>query len=281
MNTLIVDYHIHTEYSFDWPTLLPGRVFDICEGAIKNGVSQIAITDHLDANSVASGELMMLDVEQLRQDVMRAKKSYEDRLDVIYGIELGQPHQAPELAKKVLDSYDYEFVIGSYHNNEGVMDFSLIDYKNTPADTLIKYYRDYLDQTADHIKWGVGSFSTLGHLGYPLRYLMRNNLYHILDPYSDEFMKPTKHIFELLIKHDIALEVNTSGWRQGMNNSMALDGMIQCYIDMGGKLITVGSDSHGAHFIGSDIGRQYDILRKMGVKEITTFKNGIRGAIKL
>lgn len=281
MKTPIVDYHIHTEYSFDWSTLLPGRVFDICEGAIKNGVSQIAVTDHLDVNTASTGEIMMLDVEQVRTDVMRAKKYYEGRLDVIYGIELGQPHQAPELADAVLSKYDYEFVIGSYHNNVEVEDFSLINYAATPVETLISYYENYLCETADHIKWGIGKFSTLGHLGYPLRYLKRNGLESILNPYDEKYMKLVKHIFELLIKHDIALEVNTSGFRQGLDNTMPLDGMIQYYTDMGGKLITVGSDSHGAHFIGSDVEKEYGILYALGVREITTFKNGVRAGIKL
>lgn len=281
MKTPIVDYHIHTEYSFDWPTLLPGRIFDICETALKNGVSQIAVTDHLDANTASSGEIMMLDVEQERHDVMRAKKCYEGRLDVIYGIELGQPHQASELASRILSNYDFEFVIGSYHNNVDAEDFSLIDYAHTPAETLIKYYENYLCETVDHIKWGVGKFSTLGHLGYPLRYFIRNNLTDIVNPYDEKYMKTVKRIFELLIKHGIALEVNTSGWRQGMNNTMPLDGMIQCYVDMGGKLITVGSDSHGAHFIGSNVEKEYGILYRLGVREISAFKNGVRGSFKL
>ncbi|MBE6688224.1 MAG: histidinol-phosphatase HisJ family protein [Ruminococcaceae bacterium] len=281
MKRPIVDYHIHTEYSFDWSTLLPGRVFDICDGALKNGVTQIAITDHLDVNTVYSGELIMLDTKQVREDVMRAKKAYEGRLDIIYGIELGQPHQVPQFASEILKNNKYEYVIGSYHNNIDVCDFSLIDYQNTPHETLIRYYENYLDETADHIKWCVGRISTLGHLGYPIRYFMRNNLTELVNPYDEKYMKRMKYIFELLIKHEIALEVNTSGWRQGMNNSMALDGMVQCYVDMGGKLITIGSDSHGAHFIGSDIEREYDILKKLGVREITTFVNGVRGSFEL
>lgn len=281
MKRPVVDYHIHTEYSFDWPASLQGGVLDICEGAVKNGVSQIAITDHLEANAIFSGELEMPDTAQIRRDVMRAKKVYEGRLDIIYGIELGQPHQSPQLAEEILANNKYEFVVGSYHNNINVCDFAFIDYKNTPHQMLIKYYEDYLDETADHVKWCVGRVSTLGHLGYPIRYLMRNNLSGLINPYDEKYMKRMRYIFELLIRHDVALEVNTSGWRQGMNNSMALDGMVQCYTDMGGKLITIGSDSHGAHLIGSDVEKEYDILKKLGVREITTFVNGVRGSFEL
>lgn len=281
MKRPIVDYHVHTQYSFDWSPQLPGRIVDICEGALKNGVSQIAITDHMDANTMASGELTMLDAAHMREDVMRAKKEYEGRLDIIYGIELGQPHQAPELAQKILDNYDFEFVIGSYHNNMLTQDFAFVDYANTPVPDIIKLYKDYLTQTADHIMWCVGKISTLGHLGYPIRYFTRNNISQIINPYDEEYMKLTRHIFELLIKYDIALEVNTSGWRQGMNNTMATDGMIQCYTDMGGKLITIGSDSHDANLIGSNIEKEYAILKKLGVREISTYVNGIRGSFEL
>ncbi len=279
--TPVVDYHVHSEYSFDWPTRIPGSIFDICENAIKNGISQIAITDHMESNWVLAGDAPILDAASLRQDVMSAKKAFGGKLDIIYGVELGQPTQAPEIAQQLLDSFDFEFVIGSYHNNVGVKDFALIDYANTPAHVIQDYYMDYLNQTADHINWGIGKFSALGHLGYPLRYLAVNNLSHIINPYDEKYMKATKHIFSLIIKHGIALEVNTSGWRQGLNNSMATDGMIQYYADMGGKLITIGTDSHDTQFIGSNVEKQYGILYNLGIREISTFKNGSRNAIKL
>lgn len=280
MKTPIVDYHIHSEYSFDHSESTPGGIFDICQEAVKKRVSQIAITDHLEANTMSCGEVAMFDVDKLRQEIIKAKDYFRGQLDIIYGIELGQPHQAPEFANKILESNKYEFVIGSYHNNLGVEDFYYIDYTTTPPQTLVKYYKDYLIETCQHIKWGIGKFSTLGHLGYPLRYFMQNNL-DILNPYDPEYMKLMGEIFRLLIKNDIALEVNTSGLRQGMNNTMALDGMVQYYADMGGKLVTIGSDSHGVSFIGSYVEKEYDVLKKLGIKEISTFADGKRSGIKL
>ena len=278
----LVDYHIHTEYSFDYNCYAsPGRVFDMCEAALRNGLSQIALTDHYDINTSEAGIQMGLDFEQRRADIMRAKKAYEGHLEVLHGVELGQPHQVPIKAAHVIDEYKFDFVIGSYHNNIDVPDFSLLDYENTDRELLVKYYRDYLNETIDHVKWGIGRISTLGHIGYPLRYLVINGLGDILDPYSDEYLSVTKEIFSLLIKNDIALEVNTSGWRQGVNDSLPFGGMVQYYLDMGGKLITVGSDCHNSYMIGSGIEKEYGILKRMGVNEIVTFKNGNMGFIEL
>ncbi|MBQ9940704.1 MAG: histidinol-phosphatase HisJ family protein [Clostridia bacterium] len=270
-----IDYHIHSEYSFDvYGVDKQVRIFDICETALKKGLTQIAITDHYDINTVEQGFIMGLDFESRRRDIIRAKKAYEGKLKVLCGIELGQPHQVPEKAKQILKENKFDYVIASYHNNVDVPDFYILDYPNIDRQLLVQYYEDYLCQTIDHIKWGIGRISTLGHLGYPIRYYIRNGLGGILNPYDPKYMKITKEIFNLLIKNDIALEVNTSGWRQGMNNSMAFDGMVQYYIDMGGKLLTVGSDSHTLDNVGDDIDKQYGILYKMGVKNITAFESG-------
>ena len=279
---ILVDYHVHTEYSFDYNCAVsPGRVFDVCEAALKNGLSQIAVTDHYDINTAEEGTNMGLDFDQRRTDIERAKKVYEGRLDVLHGVELGQPHQVPVKAAQTVDKYKFDFVIGSYHNNVGVIDFSLIDYKNTDKKVLVKYYRDYLNETVDHIKWGIGRITSLGHLGYPLRYLIINGLGDILNPYDDEYFSVTKEIFRLIIKNDIALEVNTSGWRQGINDSLPFGGMVQCYLDMGGKLITVGSDCHISYMVGFGVEKEYGELYKMGAHEITTFKDGNIGFIKI
>jgi len=278
----LVDYHIHTEYSFDYNCFVsPGRVFDMCEAALKNGLSQIALTDHYDINTAEEGTQMGLDFDQRRDDIMRAKKAYEGRLEVLHGVELGQPHQVPEKAAQIIDKYNFDFVIGSYHNNINVPDFSLLDYQNTAKSILVNYYRDYLNETVDHVKWGIGRISTLGHIGYPLRYLVINGLGNILNPYDEKYLSVTKEIFNLLIKHDIALEVNTSGWRQGVNDSLPFGGMVQYYLDMGGKLITVGSDCHNSYMIGSGIEKQYGILHNMGVRERAVIKNGNMGFIKI
>lgn len=257
------DQHTHSEYSMD----SKNRIEDVCEKAIAVGLDELVITDHLDLNS---NEMILslepaLDVQAAYHAICHYRDKYSDRLKLGVGLELGQAHDCPDKAKKILETFRYDQVIGSVHNLRGMPDFYLMAfYKLTGRQChifLTQYFKE-LEEVVD-----LGYFDTLAHLTYPLRYFKEGG--HDL---SLELHLPViKRIFEKLIAKGKALEVNTSGYRKDLGCPLPDLDILKLYYDMGGRLITVGSDAHYVDDIGADIQRTYDELKKIGFTHIASF----------
>lgn len=267
----LVDYHIHSNHSFDADRTDKYAVDAICQEAINRGFSEIAITDHHCINIVLDGFWPPVDFDLLRGEVLEAKEKYKGKLSVIYGVELGQPTQRSEEALSFLQKNNFEFVIGSLHNNADKEDFYYLDYSTADKNYLIGLWNDYFTETIDHIKWGKGRFCTLGHLTYPRRYLESNGFNDIVN--LSEKKDIIDEIFKTLINCEIALEVNASGLRQGLGDALPCIALVSRYLELGGEMITIGSDSHRMGDLGSGIINTMKNLSDIGVKYLTRFSN--------
>ena len=70
-----------------------------------------------------------------------------------------------------------------------------------------------------------------------------------------------------------ALELNVSGLFSEIGDTLPNKELIKRYHDMGGKYITVGSDSHYYDKTCKGIDKGYDILKECGYNHFTIFKN--------
>ena len=93
----LADYHMHSKYSFDGSEELD----TICQTAIRRGLSEIAITDHMDIYTglpydeqmnfdVSGGEQHHMDAVGLYKELCNMKEKYAGQLKVRIGAELGQ-----------------------------------------------------------------------------------------------------------------------------------------------------------------------------------------------
>ena len=74
-----------------------------------------------------------------------------------------------------------------------------------------------------------------------------------------------------LINNGKGIEVNTSSFRYKLNDLTPSRGILKLYKELGGEIITLGSDSHREIQLGSKILYVRDILKSMGYKYFTTF----------
>ena len=106
------DSHIHTNYSADVPASRALSVDDICRAAIGAGLSYIAITDHYEPDEVKSGIAAPFRFPEMVQDVLTAKETYKDQLQVALGIEYGQPYLEPDEIQPTVTAYPYDIILG-------------------------------------------------------------------------------------------------------------------------------------------------------------------------
>ena len=251
----------------------------MCEAAVAAGLSEIAITDHVDIFTgmpagymIYHGEygepgvkkLLIMDLQGLERDLEEVREEYRGRLKVVRGVELGQPQVNREAARDFLRSKPLDFVIGSVHNMEGDKDVYYYDFQDTDEVKLYSHYLDWLlDMTLQ------ADFDVMGHITYPLRYL-KERTGRVID--MKLFEEKLRYLFKCLVERGRGIELNVSGLYRDCLPMPDLP-EIKLYRECGGEIITIGSDAHKARYIGAfqDEGRQ--MLREAGFSYFTVFEN--------
>lgn len=254
------DCHIHTDCSADGTD----SAMMICESAARLGFYSVTFTDHCECNSYRAGGFDR-SIRQSCYESRKAAAAFQGRLHVFSGIELGQPTQDLAAAEDALGCFQYDFVLGSLHNLRNQKDFFELDYSAAGLDDLLNRY---FDEILEMIEWG--NFDSLAHLTYPLRYIVGECGFTVQ---SSKYENRIDEVLKSLIAKKIALEVNTSGFRQKLGVSMPDYPVIQRYRELGGTLITLGSDAHRWADVGAGIERGLRLLRKAGFHHYAVYSD--------
>ncbi|MGM9679939.1 MAG: histidinol-phosphatase HisJ family protein [Eubacteriales bacterium] len=259
------DSHTHSLFSFDGdPASAPD---EMCRAALSKKFTHLAITDHFEANNDPEGLDMPYDAHAAYEAVAAAKEKFAGALVLSYGIEAGQIHQYPSFAERFLSSHPFETVIGSVHNLRGKPDFYFWDMKNMSEDEFFGYWTAYLREILELLSFG--AIDILAHLTYPIRYLMKAGRNYDLS--KDQGL--LEQILGRVLDLGILLEVNTSGYRQGMDSPLPDRRILSLYRQMGGNRISIGSDAHTPSDIGADSDRAEELLLSLGFDRVSFVQN--------
>src|SRR5688572_11429267 len=106
---LLIDYHIHTDNSFDSRASMQS----MCQRAVELGLSELAFTDHF------NNHLLDIDIGYYNPDRffehIRICRQLFPTLRILAGIEVGEPHRWARKVQPVLAQYPYDVVLGSLH----------------------------------------------------------------------------------------------------------------------------------------------------------------------
>ena len=254
----ISDSHTHSERSFDGKD----SVVMLSERALGLGLYSLTVTDHCECNEFYEKNVRT-DMEHSIRDIMKARGLYADRLTIYRGIELGQPLQDRKAADEALSLAEYDFVLGSLHNLEGVQDFYFLEYTQENVRPLLDRYFTELLELAQ-----CGLFDSLAHITYPFRYM---SVAKGLDVDENQYMEQFDAVLEALVRNDKALEVNTSGLRQLIGSTLPGEGIVRRFRELGGKYVTIGSDAHRWGDVGAGIEDGLNMLLHCGFTHFTVY----------
>ena len=262
---ITADFHMHTSYSGDSDTPMEQMI----KQAISMGMKQICFTEHQDFDYPPSEDIptdyFLVNTDAYLYDLLRYKEKYANQIQVRFGIELGlQPHLMRELALYV-KSFDFDFVIGSSHVCNGRDPYFPSFYEGRPEEEA---YREYFESILENIK-KFKNFDVYGHLDYVVRYGPNKDSEYTYEKYQDIFDK----ILNLLLENEKGLEINTGGLKYGLRETNPTIAILKRYRQLGGEIITVGSDAHVPSYIGYQFDRAADILKGCGFSYYATFQN--------
>lgn len=260
----LADYHLHTTCSPDGKL----TVSQIAEIALQRGLHEICITDHLDTIFWHTYEPRTdFDWPELQRQVAEARAQYGDLLMIRLGAELGEACISFERADILLQNAPpLDFIIGSVHTASQKFDyFDLYFMEKKPMDYYRAIIEDYLDETERLVRWG--KFHVLGHYTLPLRYIKNNTgITMTFDDWTDR----SRGIFSTLIDKGIGLELNTNRGSDPLPSAK----LLQMYRQMGGEIVTIGSDAHIPEHIGLAVENCQQLLRELGWRYYATYEGG-------
>jgi histidinol-phosphatase (PHP family) len=187
-------------------------------------------------------------------------------LKIRLGMEYGITPFNVDVFRQDLQRRHFDFIIGSVHLVDG-MDVYLAPYwvGKTPEQVVPRYLEEVYRSVAVHTDYDV-----LGHMTFISK--ARGNPNHKLVGYAAH-REIIDEILRELVRHDKGLEVNTSGIDRCGGPLPTLD-MVKRFRELGGKIVTVGSDAHSTERLG-----QYVPEMEKAVKEIfgyvCTFENRV------
>lgn len=229
------DYHLHTKVSFD------GRMTarQAVDAAVRMGLKEMCFTDHIDFDPIVPEN-------KLRYEVADYNAAYNDltsrEVKIRRGMEFGMVQGNAEMLRQELKKRDYDFVIGSVHFVEGLDVYYDEFWLNKTVDEA---ERIDLEETLACVK-AHSDFDVLGHLTYITK--TRGNPSKRPIPY-EKYREITDEIFKTLIQKGKGIEVNTSGMRYA-NVFLPTEDYLRRFRELGGEIVTVGSDAHDASRVG-------------------------------
>ncbi len=252
---MLADYHMHSSFSEDSTYPMEAVILK----AISEGLDEICFTEHIDYGMAA---IVCCDSEAYYREFQRCAQLYGDRIALKFGIEYGiQTTTVPEFQKN-FDAYPYDFVILSFHQVDS-QEFWRQDFQRgkTQQEYNEQYYQEILKVMQIY-----DDYSVLGHLDVIRRY---DEAGSYSSPAVDGIIT---EILSHAITHGKGIEVNTSSFRYGLADLTPSREILKRYRELGGTIITVGSDAHEEAHVGYKIQYIQDELKKLGYTHIYTFE---------
>ena len=268
---MLADYHVHTYYSddSDYP------MEEVVKDAIALGLDEICFTDHVDYGVKRDHDdprgmlkrefdgvvLSNVDYPKYFAEIDSLRKKYEGKINIKQGLEFGIQTTTIDDFERLFNKYPLDFVIMSVHQVDN-LEFWEQDFQRgkTQDEYNYLYYKEILDVIKVY-----KDYSILGHIDSIVRY-------DLAGEYPFEKIRDiVTEILKTAIGDNKGIEINTSCFRYGLKDLTPSRDIIRLYKELGGKIITIGSDSHKKEHLANKIKETKKELLDMGFEYYCTY----------
>lgn len=261
----LTDYHVHSDVSQD----STASMYDMAVAEAKMGIEQMCFTNHCDMCHWRTYELnpgCLTKVPESFEKFEALKREHPVLpLDVRLGIELGEPLFHVERAKAIASTPGLDMVMGSLHILQEYGDLWCVKF--TSPEHCHEIFNAYVDELIKMAE--LNFFDVMAHIGYGRRYMWQQGFDEELSlaRYGDKI----ERLLRLLIDNGRGIEINCSGIRDGCGPFPQPE-ILSLYRQMGGEIITVGSDAHRPEDAAKCIREGYEVLQGCGFRHVAAFK---------
>lgn len=267
---MLADYHVHTEFSDD--SVYPME--QVVKDAIAMGLSEICFTDHVDYGIKEDWDcghpiryrgkepLANVDYPLYEAEIKRMRYLYGKEIGIKMGMEFGMQTHTIEQYKALFQKYPFDFIILSVHQVED-QEFWTQDFQKGKSQK--EYNERYYEELLNLVK-AYRDYSVLGHMDLITRY-DEKGIYPFfkLEPLIEEILKT-------VIESGKGIEFNTSYYRYGLKDTTPSEDILKLFKQLGGEIITIGSDSHKPEHLGAYIEEGKQLLKSLGFRFFCTYE---------
>ncbi|RME32537.1 MAG: histidinol-phosphatase HisJ family protein [Thermoflexia bacterium] len=261
--SFLPDFHIHTLFSFDSRSPLE----EVCEAAIAWGMTELAITDHVDLNPLDGGYGFFRPEEQW-EALTAGRAKWDGHLALRIGLECGEPHLFGDGLWEILVAREYDVVLGSLHwvGNRPVETAEF--FQGLSLEEGVSLYFAELARVAEDADYDV--------LAHPD--IIRRAVYHRFGSGELDlrpFEAQVRRVLRAVAERDKGLEVNTSFRRRGMGGPGPSVQVLRWFREEGGRWVTLGSDAHRPQDVGADFSEAVAMVRAAGFPGVAVFRRRV------
>lgn len=263
------DFHLHSSFSTDSKTPMEEMV----KRGIGLGLKTMCFTEHMDFDFPMNELDFQLDTKSYQTELFGLKEKYCSQIELLFGVELGLQTHLSERLKEYTAAYPFDFVIGSSHVVDGMDPYFPEFFHGRKEEEA---YRAYFQSIIDNVK-AYSGMDIYGHIDYIVRYGPTKNKNYSYEQYRDIL----DQILEILIDKGVGIELNTAGFKYQLGQPHPHPKLIKRYRELGGEIITIGSDAHSAEHIAYKFQRAKEILENFGFHYYAEYRNRRPEFVKL
>lgn len=267
------DNHVHTSFSTDSDTPMEAMV----QRGIELGLDSVCFTDHIDYDfpDTGNGVEFLFEMEPYFEMLSFLQGKYP-QFEIRRGVELGLKPDLAQRCNTLIQTHPFDFVIGSTHLVDDTDPYYPSFWEQlSEKDGIRRYYEITMENIRTDTK-----FDVYGHIDYIIRYTptqQKNKAQGIIDEtYMDRCFRDSSdmidEILRLLLAKGKGIEVNTAGIKYGLGHTNPQEKVLKRYRELGGEIITVGSDAHETKHLAYAFEGIPELLRKCGFRYYTEFR---------
>jgi histidinol-phosphatase (PHP family) len=245
------------------------------EAAIRAGVTDVGLTDHLWLYFMPHGERdarWAMAEEQFDAhyaEMLEVREEYRGRIDVRVSVEADYVAGHEDELLAILGRYDFDYVLGSVHFMDGWLIDDPEQAHRYREERVAEIYRRYFANIGRAIR--LGAFDVLAHLDLPKKFgfLPEEDLTAVIAGTLD-----------LAKEMDVAIEVSTAGLRKPVAEIYPAPAILR---EMRKRDIPIvlSSDAHAPEEVGAGYTKSVALVREHGYNELVVFEKRERRSVPL
>lgn len=251
----MIDYHLHVVAHDDRPMTVE-NILEYCRVARERGICQLGITEH-------DRYLEKIDLAAF-QEARERSGDVELRL----GIEIDYVPGNEEAMERVATALPYDYVIGSVHRVDGE-EIDIDPGAGIYGRDTYELYEAYYANVRAAVRSGL--FDVIGH----------PDLIKIFRCFPERDITPIlEETAEAVAESGVVVDVNSAGLRKPVGEIYPSRAFLEMFHERGVPVI-LSSDAHAPAQVGAGYEESLRLVREVGYRKVTTFRNGERGSLPL
>ena len=261
---MFTDTHNHTSHFSSDARMTAKELIDACKAMGMNGVT---VTEHYEGDYPHDiGVPQIFDIPEYLE-AFKSWEEYAGAFPIYKGIELGYQKHLPEFYDEMVAKYPFDSVIMSNHLFDGKDPYF---FRDCYEKDMISVYTQYIEEMAEMVE-KCNNFDIVGHYDYINRYA----------PYEKPQIKYSQcpkafdRFLTAIISKDKCLEINTRSIdkmrKKGLTDCLPDKEILSRYFELGGRNISLGSDSHASDTLCIHFREAAEYLRSFGFTEASYY----------